>query len=232
MTPVILFESRCIKLHIIDPIELESSQEKDIVQPNANWGFCQNTCAARGYRLHSQFHVYKLQEAELSILSNPDCQIKGERLGIDIHNELCAWKKHQRKIIVFRRRRTSKNRLRFKMIKRLGYFIYLISILKPNYGPGSMYKSFINRRETENLTGGTDSCKGDSGGPLWKWVGYGREKIAFLVGIVSRGWGCARKDSPGIYTKVSAHKKWIHKVIEGLKPCNDINFRPKGFWQG
>ena len=93
-----------------------------------------------------------------------------------------------------------------------------------------MYKSFIFQRETENLTGGTDSCKGDSGGPLWKWVGYGKEKRAFLIGIVSRGWGCARKDSPGIYTKVSAHKKWIHKVIEGLKPCNDINFRPKGLW--
>ena len=130
MTRVILFESRCMKLHIIDPIELESSQEKDIVQPNANWGFCQNTCAARGYRLHSQFHVYKLEEAELSVLSNPDCQIKGERLGIDIHKELCAWKKHQRKILVFRRRRTSKNRLRFKMIKRLGSFIWFISILK------------------------------------------------------------------------------------------------------
>ncbi len=39
--------------------------------------------------------------------------------------------------------------------------------------------------------GGKDACTGDSGGPLWKWIGRRRKK-AFLIGVVSRGKGCAR----------------------------------------
>ena len=40
---------------------------------------------------------------------------------------------------------------------------------------------------------GKDSCTGDSGSPLWKWVkGNGNGNIAVQIGIVSRGIGCAR----------------------------------------
>jgi len=44
--------------------------------------------------------------------------------------------------------------------------------------------------------GGQDACTGDSGGPLWKFFGNARTK-AFVIGVVSRGKGCARGDSPG-----------------------------------
>ena len=70
-----------------------------------------------------------------------------------------------------------------------------------------------------DIKGGTDSCLGDSGGPLWKWVGKGERKRAVLVGIVSRGAGCGRRDSPGIYTKVSSYVTWIQKYIRGLPQC-------------
>jgi hypothetical protein len=80
-------------------------------------------------------------------------------------------------------------------------------------------KIFIS--EVVTFTGGTDSCQGDSGGPLWKWTRKGRDRRAVLVGIVSRGWGCARKDAPGIYTKVSAYKDWIQNHIRGLESCGD-----------
>jgi len=47
------------------------------------------------------------------------------------------------------------------------------------------------------VTGGLDACQGDSGGPF---IVAGK-----LTGIVSWGVGCARKGSPGVYTRVAAY---------------------------
>ncbi|XP_076241295.1 trypsin 5G1 [Calliopsis andreniformis] len=49
--------------------------------------------------------------------------------------------------------------------------------------------------------GGKDACQGDSGGPL---TISGR-----LAGIVSWGYGCARKGYPGVHTEVAAYSDWI-----------------------
>ena len=57
------------------------------------------------------------------------------------------------------------------------------------------------------MLGGRDSCKGDSGGPLVTW----KNDQAFLVGVVSRGAGCARHNEAGVYARIKVHLDWIKK---------------------
>ncbi|CAL8141759.1 unnamed protein product [Orchesella dallaii] len=50
--------------------------------------------------------------------------------------------------------------------------------------------------------GGKDSCQGDSGGPLV-------DRYNTLVGITSWGYGCARPQFYGVYTRVAKFVDWI-----------------------
>ncbi|RLV89105.1 hypothetical protein DV515_00015057 [Chloebia gouldiae] len=59
-----------------------------------------------------------------------------------------------------------------------------------------------------------DSCRGDSGGPM-----FSRYKDTwFLVGLVSWGEGCGRKEKFGVYTKVSQYLEWIQHHIDTSAP--------------
>lgn len=56
------------------------------------------------------------------------------------------------------------------------------------------------------MRGGRDSCQGDSGGPLAVKSSAGYT----LAGITSYGRGCARVNTPGVYTRVSNYVDWIN----------------------
>ena len=50
--------------------------------------------------------------------------------------------------------------------------------------------------------------QGDSGGPLY----MKRNSYLVQLGIVSWGIGCARPDSPGVYTRVTKMMSWIRRI--------------------
>ncbi|XP_045118699.1 serine proteinase stubble-like isoform X5 [Portunus trituberculatus] len=58
--------------------------------------------------------------------------------------------------------------------------------------------------------GGKDSCQGDSGSPLTLTL-HGKR---FLIGLVSWGIGCARRNLPGVYTNIAHFSHWISQIAQ------------------
>ncbi|KAM5340666.1 transmembrane protease serine 11A isoform 3-T3 [Glossophaga mutica] len=56
------------------------------------------------------------------------------------------------------------------------------------------------------LEGIYDACRGDSGGPL---VIKDLKDTWYLIGIVSWGDNCGRRNKPGVYTMVAYYRHWI-----------------------
>ncbi|ERE79035.1 polyserase-2-like protein [Cricetulus griseus] len=62
--------------------------------------------------------------------------------------------------------------------------------------------------------GRRDTCQGDSGGPLVCEDG-GRW---FQAGITSFGFGCGRRNRPGVFTAVAPYESWIREHVMGSEP--------------
>jgi len=59
--------------------------------------------------------------------------------------------------------------------------------------------------------GGKDSCEGDSGGPM---VVQNQDGRFMLSGVISWGIGCAEKNQPGVYTRISQFSSWINQILQ------------------
>ncbi|CAF0979323.1 unnamed protein product [Rotaria sp. Silwood1] len=60
-----------------------------------------------------------------------------------------------------------------------------------------------------DLSAGKDTCNGDSGGPLMMFTS---SQQWVVVGITSYGYGCARPNFSGVYTRVVYYLDWIRSM--------------------
>uniref|UniRef100_A0A6B2EK78 limulus clotting factor C n=1 Tax=Phlebotomus kandelakii TaxID=1109342 RepID=A0A6B2EK78_9DIPT len=68
----------------------------------------------------------------------------------------------------------------------------------------------------------SDTCGGDSGGPLLCRDPKSPSRPWTLFGITSFGDDCTVSESPGVYTRVAAFRKWIDSVIECDGSCDNL----------
>lgn len=66
----------------------------------------------------------------------------------------------------------------------------------------------------------SDSCPGDSGGPLQTTLHTYHRRVAMLVGVTSFGSACGL-GSYGVYQKIAPHRGWLESVVgESLDPLS------------
>ncbi|XP_040570728.1 uncharacterized protein [Lepeophtheirus salmonis] len=175
-----------------------------VVTGDESWGWCsQDTCTSSLDPISPSSLSYFLKKIELTIFDESKCsqlfnssksQPENDSLSsFNRKTQLCAGKLNSK---------TKKKKI-FDLVESIR-------------DDGQKSASFVQKEskfETDVFIGGHESCLGDVGGPLWRFMGI-QEKRAFVVGIVSRGFGCSMIESPGVYTRVKEYIPWIVRNVK------------------
>lgn len=177
-----------------------SKSELSMVNATANWGVCTEACNPNDDILPHQY-----MEVDLTTINDKRCLQMESR--VDIDREYCA------------------GGLTELMVDR---YLTLKKIKDGKKGRFRFEKFSYNVRG-EGTIGVKDSCQGDSGGPMWRtvWNRKEQKECAVVIGVVKNGIGCGRKNSPGIYTRVTSYLEWIYKYVD---PCNDKSVSGSLHW--
>jgi len=166
-----------------------------------NWGWCKDHCKYQSGTLEHEQNILAatLQETKLNVLPMSHCKALSKKGGYHFAGkfEMCAGRKKKFKTIQS-----------YKKTKD-GKFVYTGN----NTNQFGLHEKWGGNYPYDYYLGGTDSCRGDSGGGLYYW----KNDKPTLLGVVSRGWGsdnkngCAELNYPGIYTRVQKYLDWIHE---------------------
>lgn len=170
-------------------------RERTIAKPGIKWGYCSKEC----HEIRDNDRPKALKETMLTILTAEQCsaflQAFLDRGGDDpfsTDTELCAGMKF--------------NFPEYEIYNRS----YVGKYFDDNGKKHSKYKYTFVGTETDTLDGPkglkklgfylgfSDTCTGDSGGPLYQFV----DGKVYQIGLVSRGMSrdCAGQNEPGIYS--------------------------------
>ncbi|XP_043644677.1 serine protease grass [Drosophila teissieri] len=85
-------------------------------------------------------------------------------------------------------------------------------------------KKFERQIDQSQICAGSrtsNTCHGDSGGPLSHQLQYGNKNLTFQYGLVSYGTTICQVNAPAVYTNVSHHMNWIlEKTAEFESNCS------------
>lgn len=92
----------------------------------------------------------------------------------------------------------------------------LYNVQLTNYNPttcnkvdSSLQKNWNAQICAGQISGGKDTCQGDSGGGLYYYDANLRKYI--VSAVTSYGEGCGRYGTPGVYTRISYYNSWINE---------------------
>ncbi|CAF4190181.1 unnamed protein product, partial [Adineta steineri] len=108
----------------------------------------------------------------------------------------------------------------------LPLYLQQVTLQIIDYRASTCSKRVLNdprRRLCAGVTGGgKDTCQGDSGGPLMMFTTSNQWE---LVGVTSTGYGCAKAQAMGVYTRVAYYQSWINQTTSNayINPTSSVS---------